>query len=139
MPGRLIPAGLLVLATAFAALPERAHGQASLRASEEVELTQLERDWDRAFLQNDTDFIDRVLAREFMALYPDGSKGDRAKELANAATFNQKIDSSTLDDFTIRRTWCGLLYLRLIEEDMVASARRLVEINVKQLRPSENT
>jgi len=102
MPGRLIPAGLLALATAFAAVPVYAHAQEPLRASEEVELIQLERDWDRAFLQNDTAFIDRVLAREFVAVYPDGSKGDRAKELANAAAFNQKIDSSTLDDFTIQ-------------------------------------
>ena len=50
MTGRLIPAGLLVLATAFAAVPVYAHAQEPLRASEEVELIQLERDWDHAFL-----------------------------------------------------------------------------------------
>ena len=33
---------------------------------------------------------------EFIATYPDGTRGDRAKELANAAAFNQQIDSSTL-------------------------------------------
>ena len=101
MIGGLVPAGF-VLTIAFATVPVHAHGQESPRASEEVELIRLERDWDRAFLQNDTDFFDRVLAREFVAVYPDGSKGDRAKELANAAAFNQKIDSSTLDDFTIQ-------------------------------------
>ena len=89
MTGKLIPAGLLVLATAFAAVPVYAHAQEPLRASEEVELIQLERDWDHAFLQNDTAFIDRVLAREFVAIYPDGSKGDRAMELANAAAFKE--------------------------------------------------
>ena len=102
MTGRLIPAGLLVLPTAFAAVPVYAQAPEPLRASEEVELIQLERDWDHAFLQNDTAFIDRVLAREFVAIYPDGSKGDRAMELANAAAFNQRIDSSTLDDFAIQ-------------------------------------
>ena len=44
-----------------------------------MELSQLERDWDRAVLQNDTAFIDRVLAREFTAVNPDGSKGDRQR------------------------------------------------------------
>ena len=94
--------GLFVLAAAFAAVPERARGQERLRPSEEAALIQLERDWDSAFLLNDTAFIDRVLAPEFVAVYPDGSKGDRTTELANAAAFNQKIDSSTLDDFTIQ-------------------------------------
>ena len=102
MTGRLAAVGLLVLTTAAAAVPARAHGQERLHASEEAALVQLERDWDSAFLLNDTAFIDRVLAREFVAVYPDGSKGDRATELANAAAFNQKIDSSTLDDFTIQ-------------------------------------
>lgn len=75
---------------------------ASAQAAVERELIQLERDWDVAFFRNDTAFIDRVLAAEFMATYPDGSRGDRFKELANAAEFNQQIDSSTLDEFTVR-------------------------------------
>jgi len=102
MTGRLAAVGLLVLTTAAAPVPARADGQERLHASEEAALVQLERDWDSAFLLNDTAFIDRVLAREFVAVYPDGSKGDRATELANTAAFNQKIDSSTLDDFTIQ-------------------------------------
>jgi len=40
-----------VLAVAFAAVPVHAHGQESPRASEEVELIQLERDWDRGFAE----------------------------------------------------------------------------------------
>jgi ketosteroid isomerase-like protein len=67
-----------------------------------AELIQLERDWDAAFLKNDTAFVDRVLAPEFIATYPDGTSGDRAKELANAAAFDQQIDSSTLDEFTVQ-------------------------------------
>ena len=102
MGGRLLPAGLLVLVAALAAVPAQVRAQDVVREPEELELIQLERDWDQAFLQNDTAFIDRVLAREFVAVYPDGSTGDRTTELANAAAFNQKIDSSTLDDFTIQ-------------------------------------
>lgn len=67
-----------------------------------TELIQLEREWDAAFLKNDTAFVDGVLASEFIATYPDGTRGDRAKELASAAAFNQQIDSSTLDEFTVQ-------------------------------------
>jgi len=65
-------------------------------------LIQLERDWDAAFLKNDVGFIANVLAEEFVATYDDGSRGDRARELKLAAEFNQQVDSSTLDDFSIR-------------------------------------
>src|SRR5262245_18059429 len=75
---------------------------ASAQPDVERELIQLERDWDAAFFRNDTAFIDRVLAPEFVATYPDGSRGDRAKELANAAAFNQQIESSTLDEFNVQ-------------------------------------
>ena len=34
--------------------------------------------------------------------YDDGSRGDKARELALAAEFNQQIESSTLDDFTVK-------------------------------------
>jgi ketosteroid isomerase-like protein len=83
------------------ALAGAAH-HASAQPAVERELIQLERDWDAAFFRNDTAFIDRVLAPEFVATYPDGSRGDRAKELANAAAFNQQIDSSTLDEFNVQ-------------------------------------
>jgi ketosteroid isomerase-like protein len=79
-----------------------ATSDANAQPAVERELIQLERDWDAAFFRNDTAFIDRVLAPEFVATYPDGSRGDRAKELANAAAFNQQIDSSTLDEFNVQ-------------------------------------
>ena len=63
---------------------------------------QLERDWDAAFRRNDVAFIDGILAEEFVVTYDDGSRGDRARELALAASFNQKIDSSTLDEFIVK-------------------------------------
>jgi ketosteroid isomerase-like protein len=72
------------------------------QAGVEQQLIQLERDWDTAFLHNDTAFVDRVLAAEFIGTYGDGMRGDRAQELANVAAFNQQIDSSTLDEFTVQ-------------------------------------
>ena len=78
------------------------HDTALAQDAAATELVQLERDWDAAFLKNDTSFVDGVLATEFIATYPDGTSGDRAKELANAAAFNQQIDSSTLDEFTVQ-------------------------------------
>ena len=50
----------------------------------------------------DAAFIDSVLAEEFIATYGDGSRGDKAKELALAKDFNQQVDSSKLDDFIVK-------------------------------------
>ena len=72
-----------------------------VRSDQQI-LIQLERDWDAAFLRNDVDFIQNVLADEFVATYADGSRGDRARELTLAAEFDQQIDSSTLDEFTVK-------------------------------------
>jgi ketosteroid isomerase-like protein len=92
----------LVAAALASALVCGVHGNALAQDAAAAELIQLERDWDAAFLSNDTAFVDGVLAPEFIATYPDGTSGDRAKELANAAAFNQQIDSSTLDEFTVQ-------------------------------------
>jgi len=91
-----------VLAALAFAFVGGVHGPALAQDAVATELIQLERDWDAAFLKNDTAFVDGVLASEFIATYPDGTSGDRAKELANAAAFNQQIDSSTLDEFTVQ-------------------------------------
>lgn len=70
--------------------------------SDQQILVQLEQDWDAAFRRKDLRFIENILADEFVATYSDGSRGDRAKELALAADFNLQIDSSTLDEFIVR-------------------------------------
>ena len=70
--------------------------------SDQQILIQIERDWDAAFLRKDIAVIENFLADEFLATYPDGSRGDRAKELSLAAEFNQQIESSSLDEFTIK-------------------------------------
>ena len=70
--------------------------------SDQEILMQIERDWDAAFLQRNVAVIRNFLAEEFLATYPDGSRGDKARELELAAEFDQQIDSSRLDEFTIK-------------------------------------
>ena len=72
-----------------------------VRSDQQI-LIQLERDWDAAFQRKDVGFIENILADEFIATYGDGSRGDKAKELALASTFNKQIDSSTQDEFTVK-------------------------------------
>jgi ketosteroid isomerase-like protein len=72
-----------------------------VRSDQEI-LTELERKWDAAFHRNDVKFIETILADEFIVTYDDGTRADKARELELAATFNQQIDASSLDEFTIR-------------------------------------
>ena len=97
MLGRAALSGLLALvfvASTFGAQAQR------VRSEQEI-LIQLEQDWDEAFHRNDARFIERILADEFIVTYPDGSRGDKAKELA-LATVDQPIESSMLDEFTVK-------------------------------------
>jgi ketosteroid isomerase-like protein len=70
--------------------------------SDQETLMQLERDWDAAFRTNNTAFVDSILADEFIATYEDGARADKKKELELAASFNQQIDASSLDEFTVQ-------------------------------------
>ncbi len=78
-----------------------AASQGGVRSEQEI-LIQLERDWDEAFHRHDARFIEPILADEFMVTYGDGTRGDKAKELEMATTFNQQIESSRLDEFTVK-------------------------------------
>jgi len=69
---------------------------------EEQELIQLERAWDAAFMAKDMRFIERVLADEFVVTYGDGTRGDKAAEMAQTIDFDQRVDSSALDSFRVR-------------------------------------
>jgi ketosteroid isomerase-like protein len=92
----LIAATLRVAATPVS-------GQTSRRAqSDQDVLMKLERDWDFAYHHKDVEFIENVLAKEFIAVYAEGQHADRAKELQLATEFNQQIDSSVLDEFDIK-------------------------------------
>jgi len=79
-----------------------AGAQTRTARSDQQTLIQLEQDWDAAFRRKDLPFIETILADEFLATYSDGSRGDKAKELALAAEFNLQIDSSTLDEFIVK-------------------------------------
>jgi ketosteroid isomerase-like protein len=104
MKSRLNAARAIVLCLLFVAAaaisPLRAQDR-PVQSDQDI-LMQLERDWDAAFLTRDVRTIDNILATEFMATYDDGSRGDRARELSLAAEFNQNIESSKLEDFTVK-------------------------------------
>lgn len=89
-----------VLATALAVTSSGA--QDGPARSDPQALIQLERDWHAAFRRQDIPFLERTLADEFIGTYVDGSRGDKAKELALAREFNQQVDSSVQDEFTVK-------------------------------------
>jgi ketosteroid isomerase-like protein len=70
--------------------------------SDQDTLIELEQKWNAAFQGRDAAFIETLLDNDFVVTYDDGTRGDKAKELSLAATFNQQIDSSTQDEFIIK-------------------------------------
>ena len=92
---------LLWLAVVVLCAPAAAAQSPPVRSDQDI-LIQMERDWDAALRRNDVQFIDSILADEFIVTYDDGTRGDRATELAFAATFNPKGESSTLDEFIVK-------------------------------------
>ena len=65
-------------------------------------LVRLEGAWNDAFYKKDLAFIEKLLADEFIAIYEDGSQGDRARELTLTREFNQRVDSAKQDDFIVK-------------------------------------
>ena len=70
--------------------------------SDQQTLIKLEQGWNEAFYRKDAAFIEKILADEFVATYDDGSRGDKAKELALVADFNQQVESASQSEFTVR-------------------------------------
>ena len=70
--------------------------------SDQQVLIKLEKGWNDAFYRKDVAFIKNILADEFIATYDDGSRGDKAKELALVTEFNQQVESATQDEFTVK-------------------------------------
>ena len=89
-----------VLAAAWAVTVAASQGPPA--ESDQQVLVGLERRWNEAVYRNDVAFIEAILADEFVATYDDGSRGDKAKELALVAGFNQQVESAVQDDFTVR-------------------------------------
>lgn len=92
------PSSRLLVAVCLAvSAPAAAQSAGSTR---EV-LIELERGWNDAVYRQDADFVAGLLADEFVATYDDGSRGDRARELALVAAFNQQVISAVQDDFRV--------------------------------------
>ena len=97
------PTRVLTLACLMLLPPCLAAAQAAKPVmSDQDILIQLERDWDEAFLRKDIKFIENILADEFVAIYGDGTRGDKAKELQLTADFNQQIFASSVGDFSVK-------------------------------------
>lgn len=64
-------------------------------------LIELERGWNDAVYRQDADFVAGLLADEFVATYDDGSRGDKAREVALVAAFNQQVISAVQDEFRV--------------------------------------
>ena len=86
---------------ASCAVAASASQRAAVKSDQEV-LIELEQGWNEAFYRKDVAFIERLLADEFIATYEDGSRGDKARELALVAEFNQQVESATQDEFTVK-------------------------------------
>src|SRR5690242_19013063 len=70
--------------------------------SDQELLIELERNWNAAFYRKDTEFIEHILADEFIATYDDGRQGDKKIELSLVESFNQQVDSSTPENFVVK-------------------------------------
>ena len=92
---RLLGCVVLILWAASASAAQR------VRSVQET-LEELERDWNEAFYNKDVTFIETLLADDFIATYEDGSRGDKARELALTKEFDQQVESAIQDDFTIK-------------------------------------
>lgn len=90
-----------ILVAASTGMASAAAQQRPVESDQDV-LIALEQRWNEAFYKKDVAFIETILADEFMATYNDGSRGDRRKELALAAEFNQAVESAVPADFTVR-------------------------------------
>lgn len=78
-----------------------ASAQPPVQSDQQV-LLGLERRWNEAFYGKDIEFLESILAEDFVATYDDGTRGDKAKELALAEAFNQNVESAVQDEFAIR-------------------------------------
>jgi len=83
------------------AVPASAAQRLPVKSDQEI-LIELEQGWNEAFYRKDVAFIEGLLADEFTATYDDGSRGDRARELALTAEFNQQVESAIQEEFTVR-------------------------------------
>lgn len=70
--------------------------------SVEEHLVALERGWNEAFYARDVEYLESILADDFIVTYDDGARGDKARELELSASFNQRVISATQEDFIVQ-------------------------------------
>src|SRR5262245_19968643 len=88
-----------ILAAAWVVPASAAQGPVK---SDQQILIELEQSWNEAFYEKDVALIETLLADEFVATYDDGSRGDKARELALVAAFDQQVQSAIQDEFTVK-------------------------------------
>jgi len=99
---RGLGAGLAVLWMSTAPASTGLAAQRLSVPSDQEVLIDLEKRWNEAFYRQDLEFLKTVLADEYVATYDDGTRGDKAKELALAEAFNQQVESAVQDEFTVK-------------------------------------
>jgi ketosteroid isomerase-like protein len=98
---RLLGVCLAILFTVAVETSAQASQKRPAQSDQDI-LVNLERRWNEAFYRRDAAFIATILADDFVATYDDGSRGDKAKELALVATFAQQVESAVPDAFTVK-------------------------------------
>ena len=91
----------VIVCAALVASPAQVVGAQPVKSDQEV-IIELEKSWNEAFYKKDVKFIASILADEYIATFEDGSRADKAKELALTASFDQAVESAVQDDFTVK-------------------------------------
>ena len=94
------PLTIVGIALGIWTLPVSAEEQTA-QSAQDV-LIDLERGWNDAVYRQDADFVDNLLAEEFVVTYDDWTRADRSHELQLITEFNQAVESATQENFTIR-------------------------------------
>ena len=98
---RLVGVCVVVLLAISAEAAAPAPQQRRVQSDQEI-LVDLEQRWNMAFYKRDAAFIATILADDFVATYDDGTRGDKAKELALASNFAEQVESAVPDEFTVK-------------------------------------
>lgn len=91
----------VIVWAALVASPAQVADAQPVKSDQEV-IIELEKSWNEAFYKKDVKFIASILADEYIATFEDGSRADKAKELALTASFDQAVESAVQDDFTVK-------------------------------------
>jgi len=127
---------VLLVACVLASCAAAAAAQSAPVRSDQDILIELEHNWDAAFHRHDAAFIDRILADEFIDTYDNGARADRKVELQLAATLNENIESSAMDEFIVKEfgntavVWFTLHLVGPIKGERVQTDYRFTDVFV---------